>query len=65
MSKTEPFLAALQDTLLLRSQTKIVGEGLAHIWLGNSTKGFDDPEHPKPARHCLSLIFCCPLTAFP
>ena len=41
-------LFRITDTLLLRSHTKIIGEGLAHIWLGNSSAGFDDPNTPKP-----------------
>ena len=41
-------LFRITDTLVLRSDTKIVGEGLAHIWLGNSSKGFEDPANPKP-----------------
>ena len=41
-------LFRVTDTLLLRSNTKIVGEGLSHIWLGNNSAGFDDPTHPKP-----------------
>lgn len=41
-------LFRITDTLVLRSKTKIVGEGLAHIWLGNSSKGFDDPSRIKP-----------------
>ena len=38
----------ITDTLVLRSNSKIVGEGLATIWLGNSSRGFDDIQHPKP-----------------
>ena len=41
-------LFRVTDTLQLRSNTKIVGEGLAHIWLGNNSAGFDDPARPKP-----------------
>jgi hypothetical protein len=40
-------LFRITDTLLLRSKTKLVGEGLAHIWLGNSSVGFNDPHNPK------------------
>lgn len=41
-------LFKITDTLVLQSNTKIIGEGMAHIWLGNSSAGFDDINAPKP-----------------
>lgn len=41
-------LFRITDTLTLTPRTKIIGEGLAHIWLGNSSAGFNDLAHPKP-----------------
>ena len=41
-------LFRITDTLVLTSRTKLIGEGLSHIWLGNSSVGFDDPLRPKP-----------------
>ena len=41
-------LFRITATLVLRNNTKIVGEGLSHIWLGNTSAGFDDPANPKP-----------------
>eukprot|EP00947_MAST-08B_sp_MAST-8B-sp1_P003135 g3135.t1 len=41
-------LFRITSTLVLKPHTKIVGEGLSHVFLGNSTAGFNDPANPKP-----------------
>jgi len=40
-------LYKITETLVLTSKSKIVGEGLAHIWLGNNSAGFNNPQKPK------------------
>lgn len=36
------------DTLRLRPETRLFGEGLSEIRLGDASPGFDDPSNPKP-----------------
>ena len=35
------------DTIAFRADTRIIGEGLAHVRLAENSSGFDDPDHPK------------------
>lgn len=38
----------VSDTLRLRRDTRLFGEGLTEIFLGDTAPGFDKPDHPKP-----------------
>ena len=38
----------VSDTLRLRRDTRLFGEGLSEIYLADHAPGFGDPDHPKP-----------------